>query len=297
MENIREDELLDRHKAEKKLLQVRITQLRHSVPKTDKKKKKEIGSQIEELEKELKIKHDNELQLLKFPVESVAAIEVDKASEILDNLALGGKLDDENQMSNETPDASKKPSKAQKRREKKSLLEKEKEERIANEDVSDLSKNRVQEEQKFGSILKQLGLKVIEVPSDGDCMYKALEHQLSIKGVQSSVDELRHSTSESIRTNKEEYWPFLVSEKTGDLMDDQEFQTYCDAIKAKKIWGGQIELQALSKALKKCIEVIQAEGPPVTIGSEIGGDKLRLSYHRHMYHLGEHYNSLVPDKS
>ena len=49
---------------------------------------------------------------------------------------------------------------------------------------------------------------------------------------------------------------------------------------------------ALSKALGCRIEVIQATGTPVTLGKS--GPLLTLTYHRHMYGLGEHYNSTKP---
>lgn len=53
------------------------------------------------------------------------------------------------------------------------------------------------------------------------------------------------------------------------------------------------QLRALSHALKCCIEVIQAAGPPVVLGGEYPPPALMLTYHRHMYNLGEHYNSVT----
>jgi OTU domain-containing protein 6 len=46
--------------------------------------------------------------------------------------------------------------------------------------------------------------------------------------------------------------------------------------------------------LRHPIEVIQAEGPPVLIGDEFDSAKLTITYHRHYYGLGEHYNSTKP---
>ena len=36
---------------------------------------------------------------------------------------------------------------------------------------------------------------------------------------------------------------------------------------------------------------IQAEGPVMQIGEDFPGEPLTITYHRHMYGLGEHYNS------
>jgi OTU domain-containing protein 6 len=64
-------------------------------------------------------------------------------------------------------------------------------------------------------------------------------------------------------------------------------------------WGGQIEIQALSEALKTPIEVYAADQDVLTMGELYGGalgnglQPLRVTYHRHYYTLGEHYNSVV----
>jgi OTU domain-containing protein 6 len=71
-------------------------------------------------------------------------------------------------------------------------------------------------------------------------------------------------------------------------------------------WGGQFEIQALSKSLKKQIHIIQAlskslkkqihiiqaNSPLLKIGEEFLGEPLRISYHKHAFGLGEHYNSV-----
>ena len=67
-------------------------------------------------------------------------------------------------------------------------------------------------------------------------------------------------------------------------------------------WGGQIEIQALSDALRTPVEVYAAGQPVLTMGEAYGGgvsgveglQPLRVSYHRKYYTLGEHYNSVVP---
>ena len=59
-------------------------------------------------------------------------------------------------------------------------------------------------------------------------------------------------------------------------------------------WGGQVELLALSSVLKRPIEVIQAEGTPMVVGEQFTASRLLLTYHRHAYGLGEHYNSVQP---
>lgn len=60
-----EETLIRRQKIEKKELQAKIQQLKHSVSKGDKKKKKEIAEQITKLEAELHEKHELEMKELK----------------------------------------------------------------------------------------------------------------------------------------------------------------------------------------------------------------------------------------
>ena len=57
---------------------------------------------------------------------------------------------------------------------------------------------------------------------------------------------------------------------------------------------GGVQIQALSRVLQRPIHVVQATGPVVATGDHYGPPVLSLSYHRHAYRLGEHYNSLHP---
>lgn len=55
-----------------------------------------------------------------------------------------------------------------------------------------------------------------------------------------------------------------------------------------------MQLQVLSRVLKCPIEVIQATGAPYIVGSEFETiRKVILTYHRHIYELGAHYNSVT----
>ena len=70
-----------------------------------------------------------------------------------------------------------------------------------------------------------------------------------------------------------------------------------DAGKAE--WGGQLEIRALCGALRVRINIFEANMPVVGMGEEscsLAGDEaaLNISFHRHFYALGEHYNSVVP---
>ena len=45
------------------------------------------------------------------------------------------------------------------------------------------------------------------------------------------------------------------------------------------------------------LQVVQAEGPPMVLGEQFAQKPLILTYHRHAYGLGEHYNSVTSKNS
>jgi hypothetical protein len=104
--------------------------------------------------------------------------------------------------------------------------------------------------------------------------------------------QMRELAANQMRSHREDFEPFL----NGDGKDGQadSFETYCDKVASPIAaeWGGQLELQALSAALQRPIWVYDALQPTVTMG-EGGSEPIRLSFHRHFYSLGEHYNSVV----
>jgi OTU domain-containing protein 6 len=124
---------------------------------------------------------------------------------------------------------------------------------------------------------------------------------LAVEFMQSNFTELfgRRTRFQAPRNTSfafvsDDFLPFLADHETGDVLGAEEFKKYLHNIAHTKAWGGQVELRALSQHLTCPVEVVQAEGPPMVVGEEFAGrdsTKLVLTYHRHMYGLGEHYNS------
>ena len=71
-----------------------------------------------------------------------------------------------------------------------------------------------------------------------------------MKGKESTVSELRSSAADELRSNRDDYLPFLCHPDTGDMLSPEQFVAYCSDVATTSAWGGQIELGALSKALK-----------------------------------------------
>ncbi|XP_056679311.1 deubiquitinase OTUD6B isoform X3 [Monodelphis domestica] len=179
-----------------------------------------------------------------------------------------------------------------KNKEKKAALEKEREERIAEAEIENLSGARHLENQKLARILAARHLEIKQIPSDGHCMYRAIEDQLKEQECLLTVATLRSQTAEYMQNHVEDFLPFLTNPNTGDIYTPEEFGKYCDDIVNTAAWGGQLELRALSHILQTPIEVIQADSPPIVVGEEYSNKPLTLIYMRHAYGLGEHYNSV-----
>ena len=257
-------------------------------------------AQIDEMQNELKQRHQQELDAFKIDGESGQQEVI--LNSLVDSMALQNEADDEESETAPGPkikyEVRQVSSKTQKKRDKKAA--KEKFLQINPEDsASHLNDSKKDEAEKLSEILQKRCLKIHEVPPDGDCMYSAISHQLrTLNGIKNSVQDLRHMTSEHILHNSDHFVPFLINEETGDMMSDSDLREYCDKIGNSSIWGGQLELRALSEVLKRPIEVVQANGPQVIVGDHFpSSDVLLISYHRHSYSLGEHYNSLIPADS
>ncbi|XP_074056105.1 deubiquitinase OTUD6B [Macrotis lagotis] len=272
----KQEQLLKRHRKEKKELQAKIQSMKNAVPKNDKKRRKQLIEEVAKLEGEMEKRHREELERFK-----LTSGTKDKIDSVVVNIA---SLDIENQQPRVT--------KAQKRRDKKAALEKEREERIAEAEIENLSGARHLENQKLARILAARHLEIKQIPSDGHCMYGAIEDQLKEQECPLTVATLRSQTAEYMQNHVEDFLPFLTNPNSGDIYTPEEFGKYCDDIVNTAAWGGQLELRALSHILQTPIEVIQADSPPIVVGEEYSNKPLTLVYMRHAYGLGEHYNSV-----
>ncbi|XP_061463222.1 deubiquitinase OTUD6B [Rhineura floridana] len=276
------DLLARRQRKEKRELQAKIQGMKNAVPKNDKKKRKQLSEDVAKLEAELEQKHKEELKKLKETLP-----EQNKEGSAVRSIA---RLELEGTEQSQPP----RISKAQKRRDKKAAIEKEREERIAEAEIENLTGARHLESQKLAQSLATRQLEIKQIPSDGHCMYRAIEDQLKEQQNSWTVATLRSQTAEYMKSHIDDFLPFLTNTNTGDLYSQEEFEKYCHDIANTAAWGGQLELRALSHILQTPIEVVQMDSPPIIVGEEYSRKPLILVYMRHAYGLGEHYNSVKP---
>lgn len=285
--------IMAKHKAEKKELLAECQRLKHGIPKGDKKRKKEITEQITRLEEKLESRHRQELQALEGGNDNDVGVVSEALSELATGDAEGGDVA-ANDGGSAQQQQQKKSSKAQKRRDKKNAQQRERDEMLKEAETANLQGPRHLENVKLQTLLSQKGLRIHQIASDGNCMYNAIKHQLSQRCVQESNESLRQKTAAFMRSKRDDFMPFLTNPNTGDPVSEEEYEKYCDDVANTPAWGGHLELRAVSEALSIPMEVVQAEGPMVSVGDDYKGEPVVLVYHRHALGLGEHYNSVVP---
>ena len=280
-----EEELTQKHKKERKELQAQIQTLKKSICKGDKKKKKEVTEEIGHLEESLEKQQAEELNAWRLA-------HVTLNDQQTEPVQVNEEVDKDNSCLEQSTH---RISKAQKRREKKANAEKERNQRIIEQEALNIFGKRNVEMEAIKEILSKRDLMVYEIPSDGHCLYNAVAHQLKINGeTPLSLDDLRTKTAGYLRENMNDFLPFLSNPDSEDLLTPEEYEKYCNDVAETSAWGGAVELQVLSRILKCPIEVIQATGGPYIIGDEHSNDKkVTLTYHRYMYELGAHYNSVT----
>lgn len=292
------EDVATRHRRERKELQAKLQAMKKNAPKNNKNKRKEFLEEMTRLEGELEQRHKAELQEASATSAVIAKDEQPAEKPVEKPAAPVAGDSDKDDDDDEVQPTQQRVSKAQKRRNKKEreAREREQEIRVELQNAANQPSPKQIELQQITAKLsgRQLGLHMIA--SDGDCLYHAVRHQLELHALPAhSVQELRTETANYVRAHKDSFICYMIHPETGDLLTDEQFETYCQDIAKTHAWGGHIELKALSSLLRVPIEVIQAEGSSTLLGQEeFGGAPLVICYHRHIYQLGAHYNSTVP---
>lgn len=282
------EEMETRHRKELKEMQAKIMALKKSVSKGDKKKKKQVQDEIDQLEIEVSSRQEKELDALKAQLKAAAPPkveekepEVEETTAALEDAAIEGEQEQQQQAS--------KKSKAQKRREKKEQDSKDRHTRILEAEPEKGHSKREKEDAAIKAVLKPLGLYIKHVVPDGNCLFQAVALQVP----RQTVASLRSRAVEFMRKNVDDFLPFMTTDD-GDVMSLEQFEKYCKEMETTSAWGGQCEIRAMALSLNIFIETYQANTSVVETGYKDGSTPIvRVSYHRHQYGLGEHYNAVL----
>lgn len=186
---------------------------------------------------------------------------------------------------------------------------KEKDDNDKTKEGQDIDKNEKQNENQKPSAkvieidaikikIKPLNLVMIDIPADGNCLYSSIADQMKRKYKTSSHNykSIRMICADYLKSHKSEFEGFLASGTEGDGVS---YEAHINIVRNSSEWGGQLELSAISHALKQAIHVYSANEPTIIMGEEYdSNDKsdppLRISFHKSYYALGNHYNSIIP---
>lgn len=275
--------ILARHAEERAELKKKSERIRSFIPKKDRASRARAAEEAAEEEKLLLQRQTAECDDNGITEEAIA--------KETSNLTLSSESQQPNANSLNEPQE--KESKAARRRRKKAEKEAEARQRIEEEKANMGPSPKFTEMQAIDEQLKPKGLRIHAIPADGHCLYSAVAHQMNltecVSPVEASVQGLRTATAKYLLSHKAEFMPFIESLNE----DDSKFRQYCDQLENEAVWGGHVELNALSQVLGSRIEIYAANMLMLQIGDESSKIVLRLSFHRQYYSLGEHYNSIV----
>lgn len=125
-----------------------------------------------------------------------------------------------------------------------------------------------------------LGLALREVPGDGNCLFRALSDQLY--GEDARHAKIRTDVVDYIRSNREDFEPFLV--------DETSFERHLQNLGDLGTYGANDSIVAFSRIRGVTIVIHQLDEPMWRVdgeGRRAGQRELHISYHN-----GNHYNSV-----
>ncbi|TFY53199.1 hypothetical protein EVJ58_g9579 [Rhodofomes roseus] len=153
-----------------------------------------------------------------------------------------------------------------------------------------LQREAAEEERAVNKVCDENGLEMFEINPDGHCLFSAIADQLVLLHVvppkQASYAHTRAAAAAYMLAHPDNFMPFLPSEGGEDGVGSTSDT-------------GIMGPAAFERAFNITINVVQGGTPAVVqhtpLDSPGGGAKVAwISYHRRMYGLGEHYNSLRP---
>lgn len=264
-----DEDLMSKHRQERRELQAKIQQLKKSINKNDKNRKKKVDAEIHELEEAFAKRWAN-FDEAKVKTTDNNQSEVNQNADVPQTSAVADQKQNVSRKARRLANKEKRHNEA-----------------LANEEVIDYENQpdairRRDESTIIDEQLAERGLELRPIASDGNCLFASIVDQ----DEQYSVRKLRETIADYLRKHRKEFEPFI----------EADFNDYCDKLAKENVWGGQIELQVCANILQRSIEVIQGNGKePIRIECPLGlGSPIVLTYHRYLYTNGEHYNSTMP---
>ena len=134
-------------------------------------------------------------------------------------------------------------------------------------------------EQEFKDELHKLGYYIKEVAGDGNCLFRSVSDQ--IEDNENNHRAYRIKTTEYMKANIEKFKPFVDS-------DEIEIEDYIAKMEKNREWGGNLEIYAMSMALKVNFYIYIYQRPLYVVKNwDNPVQNIMMTFHD-----GQHYNSL-----
>ncbi|RIA99662.1 hypothetical protein C1645_746834 [Glomus cerebriforme] len=314
------EELVLRHKKELKDLTAKITALKKTATKGDKKRKKEVQNDIAKLEAEFRKRQEEEVKQLQQRSSNTNGPsgkalneetknneneeEDDNNEDIVDKLLARieeKRVEEENKIDSkalkttdkEVPKNKKPRQKIRKERKAAKMAESQLE--AENEANNQVNLKEIEHE-KITEKVVSMGLYIKEIIPDGHCLYNAISDQLQIRhNIVTDYKELRRKAAAYMRKYPDEFIPFLPTTQDGEMCSTEQFNKYCDDLENTAVWGGELEILAISKSFRIPVHIVQMNSSLLKVPEDEfqNTEPIIISFHKYMYGLGSHYNSLL----
>jgi hypothetical protein len=151
----------------------------------------------------------------------------------------------------------------------------------------------INKERIFIQTLQTKGFHIIEIEGDGNCLFRAISHQLYLN--EEYHEQLRHLCCEHLKKHSNRFDKFIV---------DIKFSEYIQEMSKNGTWADDIEIRAMEELLDRNIHIYSSNSTnpkdyliPVNENPDeeklmFGVPPLNLSYHGQ-----SHYNSIYYDRT
>lgn len=141
----------------------------------------------------------------------------------------------------------------------------------------------------FNERMENMGLYIYEIEADGNCLFRAISHQLYCN--ENNHSELREMCVDHMWKYKDRFEVFCTS----------SFESYCQRMRMPGTWAAELEVRAMEEILDRVFTIYSSDNKeekpsPMQMNFDeallvgINVETVKLSYH------GIHYNSIYDQK-
>lgn len=144
-------------------------------------------------------------------------------------------------------------------------------------------------EKYFVNAMASCGYHVIEVDGDGNCLFRAVAHQIWLD--EGRHEELRELCMKHIYKHRKRY----------EMFCPMDFVEYVRAMSIPGTWADDLEIRALEEIFDRLISIYSSENKEIRPINKNFDEELKLGRHVRpiilSYHGGNHYNSVFDERS